>query len=171
VSGISSKFRSLRHHENDEKTEEAQMANYRTIKPKNPHQQKTATDVHITTYDPDAPKPANPPKLNVKGIDGKAPGDPNASYQLDGDGTDSVDISDINVGTGGEVNIRLQNDSEAKFPKIWVYWTDQSGRIAGGAHIFATARPSHETGNQALAALDEIVNLATSVKDTFIPRG
>jgi hypothetical protein len=105
------------------------MASYRTIKPKNPSLTTTATDIHIFTYDPEHAEPTDKsPKLNVKGVDLKAPADPGASYQLDGDGTPAVDISSINVGVGGEINIRLECDQD-KFPPVWSYWTNKDGRI------------------------------------------
>lgn len=100
------------------------MPSYRTIRPKNENIGKTATDIHISTVDPANPKP-NQPKLNVKGVDGKAPSDPNTSYGLNGHGSDTIDIDGINVGTGGELNIRLESDAN-EFPKLYYRWTPQS---------------------------------------------
>jgi hypothetical protein len=130
------------------------MSSYRTIKPKNGAPTKTATDIHITTVDPGNPQP-NSPKLNVKGVDGKAPSDPNASYGLDGDGTNSIDITGINVGTGGELNIRLESDAK-EFPKLWYRWTPES-EFGTTATEIALTGSTPASKSVALAALDQII--------------
>jgi hypothetical protein len=149
------------------------MASYRTIKQKNPSSEgRTATDFHVMTFDP-----ANPPndrtktpKLNVKGFNGVKPDDAGASYRLDGDGTDEIDISEINVGGDGEVSVRLQSDSD-KFPKLWVQWTDHNVPIGSPIIIKAELAVSKVTGTNAIAALHQIIDLASGVRDSLNPQG
>ena len=149
------------------------MTSYRTIKPKNPHDAKTANDVHITSYDPAIPKPAQTPKLNLKGFNGKRPDDPTAEYQAGGDGSDTIDVSDINVGTGGEVNIRLQSDQDP-FPPVWVQWTKDGNKL-GGANVSEKFAMAGGTGSGAesatLASVHQIINLATSLRETLVRQG
>lgn len=145
------------------------MSSYRTIKPKNENLGKTATDIHITTVDPNNPQP-NQPKLNLKGLNQKAPDAPDASYGLNGNGTDTLDITEINVGTGGELNIRIESDAD-KFPKLWYWWTPDSEFQKKTTEIAQAGSASAQVSVAPLAALDQIVSLATSARQAALLKG
>ena len=60
------------------------------------------TDVHIKFSGP----------VEVVGVDGVAPDDPAAAYTLEGDGTDEIDVSGIDVDNFGTVDVRVKSPSD-----------------------------------------------------------
>jgi len=68
--------------------------------------------------------------LDVIGVDGVAPDDPNAQYNVEASGSAEISITDLPIGAGGRCTVRLGTPSSAKLPKLRAYWTID-GKLEG----------------------------------------
>ena len=94
------------------------LGNYKLPYPKlrppvNPAQPR-ANDLHI--------KAQGNGTLDLVGLEGIAPENPGATYAVEGQGTNSLTLSGIDIAPGAEVHIRLKH-SGPQLPKVDILWT------------------------------------------------
>ncbi len=81
---------------------------------------------------------ATKPQVQVISVDGVAPGDPEAEYTLEGDGTGDIKIRDIDKADGDTLKIRLKNAGRPTATLTTVFWTKDGVRIPRAAEMLST---------------------------------
>ena len=69
--------------------------------------------------------------VDVKGVNGVPPDDPNADYTIENDGKGGVDISDMDFEPSGETKLRLKGTKKGK-PKLAPgknFWTINGEKV------------------------------------------
>jgi hypothetical protein len=108
------------------------MVSYKTFKFRN-NTSQDANDIHIE-FDM---------QVEVKGVDGVSPSDPNAKYTLEGDGTGSIDISSIDKKKGDSIEVRIKGNGRNAPTVRRVHWT-KDGKNIGNATTVAMTFPVPE---------------------------
>jgi hypothetical protein len=95
-------------------------------------------------------------EVDVQGVDGVAPTDPNAEYTLEGDGSSTLDLEDIDVASGKQLKIRVK--ARGNKPSINLarsYWTNNGNRLATDPALAQATVPDVDgSGETALALRD-----------------